>query len=243
MTEERKAANSNLNKAETSILKSPLIQNGFIKRTYGSYYRVVEGDLLQSIGIQKHSWQTTFTVNISISQLYQGQLSDHLSAVILVRQGSLYPDTYRQENKIDRLDHWFDFENVDTTARSMETLKTELDKFIFPFLDSVNTNRKLADFVFERTLNHTPYFIQPDTTWSNYLASMLALRLEDKDNSKYFLNKTITNAKEIEYAWGQKLHSEANSLKEMFEKDKTLIQEYFQKNTTNNIERCKLKLT
>ncbi len=241
MTDERKEANSNLNKAETSFLRSSLLENGFIKKRYGSYYRIVENDLLQSIDIQKHSWQKTFTVNISISQLYQGQLDDHLSSIIIVRQGYLYSDIYRNENNIEKVDHWFDFSDLDKTNYSMDKLRVELGKFIYPFLDKVITNRLLADFVFERTFNKTPDFIQPDTTWSNYLASLLALRIDDSVNSSYFLKQTIENANKIKWDWGKKLYAESSKLKNMMQCGESLISDYFHKNTLENIKRFKFK--
>lgn len=241
MTDERKKANSNLNKAETSVLKPFLNQKGFIKRVYGSYYRVMENDLLQSIDVQKHTWQTTFTVNISVSQLYKRQLYNHLSPIIIVRLDNLCSDAYRQEYNFERFDRWFEFGGMDITAHSMGTLKLELDQFVFPFLDSVSTNRLLADFVFERTVNRKPKFIQPDATWSNYFASLLALRVEDYEAFTFFLNQAIVKAKEIKYDWGEELVKEAKILIELFEKDQTLVREYFQENTFSNIMRNRIK--
>ncbi|MEZ5013971.1 MAG: DUF4304 domain-containing protein [Chitinophagales bacterium] len=241
MPDEREVANANLNKALHSILKGSLNRNGFTKRTNRTYMRITDGDLLQSIGIQKHSWQTTFTINIFVYQLYQGQLDEHLTAIITVRQGSLYTAAYRKDKSIEELDHWFDFGDLEKTTRSVETLRSELEMFIFPFLDAVSSNMQLAEFVFERTVDQTPDFIQSSATWSNYLAGMLALRLEDPDHAIYFLNQSIKNAGKIEYAWGKKLRKEAMSLKELFEKDEEQLNMYFQKNIANNMERIKLK--
>lgn len=241
MTDERKEANSNLNRAETLFLKSSLLENGFLKKRYGSYYRIVGNDLLQSIDIQKHSWQKTFTVNISISQLYQGHLDDHLSSIIIVRQGYLFTDKYRNENKIERIDHWYDFSDLNKTNYSMDKLRVELEEFIYPFLDKVITNRLLADFVLERTFNKTPDFIQPDTTWSNYFAGLLALRIEDSVNSSYFLKQTIENANKIKWDWGKRLYSETLKLENMIQSGESLISDYFHKNTLENIKRYRLK--
>lgn len=241
MTNERKEANSNLNKAETAILKPSLTQCRFIKRAYGSYYRITDNDLLQAINIQKHSWQKTFTVNLSISQLYQGLLNDHLPAVTLIRQSQLYTDAYRQENNIERADHWFDFSDIATANRSMETLNLELEKFITPFFDSLGSNKSLAGFVFERTFNQTRSFIQPDISWSNYLAGLLALRIEDNDNASYFLRETSTHA-DMTFDWGKKLFNEANKLQDMLKSNPLLISDYFQQNISDNIKRNKLKI-
>lgn len=196
-----------LHKKYHGLFRDTLVSHSFKRYKTNNYVRITRDDIIQSINIQKHSWDTEFTFNLTVFPLF------FESEFMYFAFGGIRGGKFKNGT-----DFWWKYANEEQMDSSLQDSLDLFESKILPFFDNIRDSKSLFNYLNSANNLFESYKYHPMDHKNNI--GLLMARMGDTDNAIKFIDSNILSQIRMYDSFNTYLEKIINSGYEKFNIDK-----------------------